>query len=310
VETWSTLVRTAHQCELALRHGWYQAARQLEQELAPDVDHLQRQLVELAAALAQRKKAPSVSSLGDIYSDLLALEQEFEELECDLQAGEICVTTEPIVLNGIELGPFQICLATNPQAGFGSYRVVALEPNPSLANESVSHPHISDESLCEGDGHRAIQAALHEGRLLDFFTLVNQILATYSPGRAYVELDEWFGLTCSECGEYCRDDERCYCDRCEAVLCGSCATCCDCCDQSYCRNCLTNCDDCGQSCCDHCGQPCTACRETFCSDCLINGKCEECHEKNAENDEPEASGSAPADIEVRPDCLGEAAVPA
>ncbi len=61
-------------------------------------------------------------------------------------------------------------------------------------------PHVSDETLCEGDGRRAIHAALAAGRLYDFFTIVDRLLNTYASGRAYVDLDNWFGTPCHDCG--------------------------------------------------------------------------------------------------------------
>ncbi len=42
-------------------------------------------------------------------------------------------------------------------------------------------------------------AALTEGRLLDFFMIVRQVLQTYSPDSPYVSLDDWYGRQCSDC---------------------------------------------------------------------------------------------------------------
>ena len=308
--TWGKLVRTAQQCDSAMRRGWCLAARRLEQEFACDLDRLQRQLGDLAAAIRQRVLMPAIPGLGDIYRDLLALEEEFEQVECDLQAAEVCVTTVPITLAGVELGPFQIRLAWDRLGNSDAYRIIALEPNPSVANESVDHPHISDGVLCEGDGRRAIRSALDDGRLLDFFTLVGQLLATYAPGRAYVELDDWFGRPCSECEDNVSSEDCSCCTRCDGLLCESCAACCECCEAVYCSGCLTNCRKCGQACCDSCCQGCKECRTVLCSNCLNDGKCEDCDAKDEDDDEPETPFARATETSVQPDCLGEIAFPA
>jgi hypothetical protein len=64
----------------------------------------------------------------------------------------------------------------------------------------VTHPHVCNGQLCEGDGAAPIKAALGSGRLLDFFVLVGQILETYNDASAHVTLDNWEGRSCNDCG--------------------------------------------------------------------------------------------------------------
>jgi hypothetical protein len=121
----------------------------------------------------------------------MTLYDEFENVEIDLKKHEISVTTEPITLEGIFLGPFQIQLVWEKLGNSSPYSIKALDPHPAEANEDVTHPHVQDESLCEGEGRMAIQNSLREGRLGDFFLLVAQVLRTYGKGSAYIELNDW-----------------------------------------------------------------------------------------------------------------------
>ena len=165
-------------------------------------------------------------SASDIYRDILALDDEFEEVEIDLDEHELSVTTDRIVLEDIDLGPFEIRLDWQRLGASSAYRVVALDPNPAARSDDVTHPHVQDEQLCEGEGRAAIRAALAEGRLYDFFLLVSQLLHTYGRGSAYVELDDWDGVPCDDCGGSVDEDDRYYCQRCGATLCGSCSVTC------------------------------------------------------------------------------------
>src|SRR5690606_20967014 len=106
------------------------------------------------------------------------------------RAGRLSVTTEPITLEGVYLGPFRIELDVDDLAAgeCADYRVIALEPNPAASNCDVTHPHIQDEQLCEGEGRPLIRRALGEGRILDFFEFVASVLRAYNPESPYVSL--------------------------------------------------------------------------------------------------------------------------
>jgi hypothetical protein len=124
---------------------------------------LQRQLESLERDLTDSTPSP-VAKAREIYQDVLALGKEFPDMRIESKQQEAIVTTEPIELDGVSLGSFDIVLNLNslPDA---SYSIKACEPNPASSNLSVTHPHVQDEKLCEGDGRLAIRAALAEGRL-------------------------------------------------------------------------------------------------------------------------------------------------
>ncbi len=234
--------------------------------------------------LGSTAKSPSEA---DVFRELLALDAEFDDVECDFEADELCVTTPSVTLEGISLGRFQIQLNWSLRDNPLAYRVVALDANPAVSNNSVTHPHLSDEILCEGDGQRAIRAALDEGRLADFFLLVWRLLDTYSPGRAFVELSDWNGAACNECGTRMHEDDRCICCGCEEVYCPECMHFCSHCDQIYCVGCISRCQICDGSVCGSCRDACANCRAQICPDCVSDGKCHACRDTGEDDDADE-----------------------
>jgi len=187
--SWQNIGRLRRQIERAAGRGWLRAAQTLARDLVDSLRYLTRELENAARAIETHLRPVNLSTPAEIFRDLLAIRQEFDEVTIDLATHEICVTTEPIVLEDIGLGAFQIRLDWQRLGGpRHPYRVVALDPHPAARNDEVTHPHVQGEQLCEGEGRSAIAAALAECRLLDFFLLVSQVLRTYGRGNAYVEL--------------------------------------------------------------------------------------------------------------------------
>ena len=142
--------------------------------------------------------------------------------------------------------------------------MIALEPNPSANNEEVTHPHVQNQELCEGEGILPIRHALQHGRLGDFFQIVSQILHTYNPGSAYVSLGDWDGVSCAACGYTVAEDERTSCWATSDIVCYECAVTCPDCDHDFAPDSVT---------------PCTECEEKHCHECLDEGRCHACCEK-------------------------------
>ncbi len=283
-EDWRLIEKIIRQMQLARKRGWHLAADRLTPALASAVGELQQCLTEFSGELGIRASTSPAVSATDIYRDLVALRDEFDDVCADQDEAELCVTTTPIVLDGLHLGPFQIRLCWTNLNHLASYRVVALEPYPARTNDQVTHPHVSDETLCEGEGRAAIHAALKSGRIGDFFLLVSQILRTYAAGSAYVELSDWHGNPCSQCGAGVDDDDRYYCQRCDDMLCGDCSCCCAGCDESSCNECLTSCDSCNSRFCSYCLEQCTACNADVCDNCSLKGHCPKCQEDEIHNE--------------------------
>jgi len=294
--SWNHLQRLKHSIARARKRGWYLAAQSLCSDLADACRSLQRELENSLRGLSSRMKPRLPASASAVYLDLRALESEFGGVEIDLKKQELVVTTDTIELDGVLLGEFEIRLHWSQiHQSAQPYRVVALDPHPSARRDDVTHPHVQDEQLCEGEGRAAIAAALAEGRFYDFFLLVNQLLHTYGRGSAFVELSDWGATRCEDCGA-CIDDGDCYyCNGCNATLCESCSWNCPGCDNSYCSSCLRQCAACGRDFCCSCLVTCSVCRQQCCSDCHENRICTTCYEKlhpkEPENDSSDESPS-------------------
>jgi hypothetical protein len=238
------------------------------------------------------KPQKETAKLPLLIDELDGLQKEFGDIELDASKNTLSAVTESITLDGIYLGPFKIQLELNKldQLYYSSpYLVIALEPNPAATNDSVTHPHVSDERLCEGEGSIAIRAALEEGRICDFFTIVRSILNTYSPDSPYVSLDNWDGTTCYDCGYTMSSEDTYFCPSCEHDYCPDCSTYCRRCEETVCLGCSGQCSYCEEMLCRNCVSACEECGKLFCESCLKDDLCPNCTEEQEQDDEQEES---------------------
>jgi hypothetical protein len=311
---WTDLSRTSQRLEQTLARGWHVASQSVLTELDYLVQRMERELQSFRQQLPKELSSGLTASPREIAADLVALQQEFPGATLDLDERKLSITTEPIELEGTHLGPFRIVLRWNQIRQYRAYDVEATEPCAAEGDEEVTHPHVRDGQLCEGEGTAPIKAALSQGRLLDFFTLVRQILETYNPGSAHVSLDRWDGVNCRECGWRMPSDEHGICERCDAALCSDCSTSCQGCDRYVCSGCTSECAACGDYFCASCLTLSDGSNQLLCQTCLENQQEDEAHE----TDEPSADDSAAEPVEAEAGaalaadtvCLGEAAVPA
>ncbi len=319
-QPWWHCDRLIRKRQQAQRRGWDSAALKLERELKSGAAQLIQQLTTLHGELSSDASQQQISSVRELYAELWSLEEEFGELHLNLRAQTISVMTEPIELEGVYLGPFEICLDYGNQKTDGSlyYRVIARQPHPAFTNDCVTHPHVQSEVVCEGDGRLAIRRSLEQGRLFDFFTMVSSLLRTYNSDSPYVALSDWDSVECTECADVIAANEQTRCDNCEITLCTGCARDCSDCDCPFCHECLSYCDGCHGHCCSSCLQQCIQCHADCCQRCLLeNERCSDCdaeeelEETEEELQEAQASAANPvAATAVQPDCLGETVVPA
>jgi hypothetical protein len=268
------LMRRAH------LQGWHNAAQALRRGLDYPLRACGERLLEVTRQISAAERPSGLASVRDIFGDLGALVDEFENVSFDLPEQMLSVTTSPITLEDIDLGPFEIRLSWAQIGQPHPYGVVATEPNPSRACDGTTHPHVRDEMLCEGDGRIPIEQALRAGRLLDFFQIVKGILHTYNPGSAYVSLSEWDGVACCDCGGSVDPDDVLECERCQSSLCPICSINCGRCDALCCQECTANCSGCRQKVCDRCTAECPDCSHFFCTECLEDSaRCRGCEEK-------------------------------
>jgi hypothetical protein len=281
--------KDSHLFDTAVEKGWLIGAESVRSRIEINLNdfshHLQRfkELINTDETI--------MPNFIDIVTELMQAEQEFGELKFDLNEKTISVTTETVILEDISFGPFEIKLFVSQIEKLYDdcpYRIIALEPNPAGGNDSVTHPHVSDERLCEGDGHVAIRKAIEQGRFFDFFTLIISILQTYNPDSPYIAIDDWEGRTCYDCGSTISDDESYYCERCDRDYCSQCSTCCQVCDTTVCLGCSAECQGCNVPVCRDCTDTCRECEQTFCKNCLNEeGLCENCESERKENENEE-----------------------
>ena len=95
---WARCRRLAQHIHYAERRGWQAAAASTREMLGVFLDRVCRDLADQQVRLnASPKRAVR---LRDIYDDLVALQQEFENVEWDQRDGILSVTTVPITLEG------------------------------------------------------------------------------------------------------------------------------------------------------------------------------------------------------------------
>lgn len=271
----------------SLTHGWFSIAGRccsrtgrLLNEVSSSISQVQK-LIE-----GPQMKTPELSMLVE---ELKALQDEFGNMGFDKGTNTISVVTESITLEHVALGAFSIQLELDKFHELHKerpYHVVALNPNPAATDETVTHPHISGERVCEGDGTAAIRACLEQGRLTDFFTMVRSILTTYNPDSPYVALDDWDGTPCYDCGYTMNSDDTYYCHNCEHGFCDQCSSYCRICEETICLGCSGHCPHCEEPRCNECISRCTKCEELCCEDCLEDDLCPTCKEE-MENDNEE-----------------------
>ncbi|PAY20993.1 hypothetical protein CKO51_02790 [Rhodopirellula sp. SM50] len=276
----------------AVSRGWKLAADRIHRDLVKTLKTLRESVYRSLDALAENAE-PSVRwRLTDIICDLAGLEDNFESVELNVKGGTISVTTEPIELEGVLLGPFEIELELRYLGQSTPYRVIAKDPQPAVSCDATTHPHVQSETLCEGDGHQPIKHALADGRLYDFFLIVRQILQTYNPGSAYISLNDWSGVECGDCGANVDEDDTCVCDRCGRRTCSDCSCGCDGCDESFCHNCTSMCEGCRSYYCNGCMESCDRCDKTFCKDCLTENQCDDCLDQETNEEQTETLSEA------------------
>ena len=270
----------------SLVHGWFSVAGRC-------CSRTGRLLTEISRSISQvqkltegpQKETPKLSMLVE---ELEAVQDEFGNIGYDKGTNTISVVTDPITLEYVALGAFSIQLELDKFREMHKdrpYHVVALNPNPAASDDSVTHPHISGERVCEGDGAAAIRACLEQGRLSDFFTMVRSILTTYNQDSTYVALESWDGTPCYDCGYSMSSDGVYYCYSCEHDFCDECSTYCRQCDQTACICCCALCSYCDEYACTNCISECSECEEVYCHSCLEDSLCPTCKEEKEKTNE-------------------------
>lgn len=250
-------------------------------------EHLNDPMVE-NESLSHAEITREIIGAAKCYGDRL----RFEHRACQL-----ILKTNPIELEEVKLGAFDITIKINNIDNNPGHwlKAVALNPNPAAGNPDTTHPHVDAENVCLGDGHEAVVLSAQQGRVFDLVSQIDTILNTYGAGSPYVPLNEWDranptcyrcdnelgdddgGVGCDGCGNsYCFDCSY-VCSRCGSAGCQDCfpSSSCSGCSETICNECTTTCI-CGENCCRHCLNTCERCKRRVCDSCIDEENCVEC----------------------------------
>ncbi len=284
IEQMDKFVTIRRKLDLCVIRKWQAARKKVLRQIVSALQDIPFHTQQVQQSVnASTMNMPSVS---DIYRELIQTQEEFGELNYYKESDLLAVTTEPIELDYVYLGEFEIQLHLPSLAAMeynNIYRIFAVDPHPAGGNSSVTHPHVSDERLCAGDAGAAINLSLKTGRICDFFLLVLSVLNNYNPESPYVSLENWSGTACYDCGCVASGDNVFWCEQCQNDFCSDCSSYCRNCDDSACLGCLTECRICSELICSHCMTTCPDCGEELCQNCLENMECQ-CTENNEENE--------------------------
>ena len=174
------LARLLRRIEIASSRNW-QAARELTvRDYRRTAEEMENQLCEIKKTISEVPQQPSVKT-SDVFLDLMALREEFDDIRFAAKRKILSVVSKRIQLEDLNLGCFRIELHLETLATRGYYEVIAVDPNQASSNDNVTHPHVQDDRMCEGDAQPAIKLALQQGRLLDFFQIVCLLYTSPSP---------------------------------------------------------------------------------------------------------------------------------
>jgi hypothetical protein len=284
----SDITKQSRRLRLSVEHGWLSAAKEccdVVNRFGDDISCYLSRFKQLSD-----KPAQEIPGLFILVEDLKQLQQEFGKMDIDKKANTLSVITEPITLEDVYLGPFEIKLELHRLTELyksAPYHCIALDPHPAASSDDVTHPHVTGDRLCEGEGYASIRAALEQGRICDFFIIVRGILNTYSPDSPYVSLSDWEGLPCYDCGHITDSENSYYCGFCDNTYCEECSTYCPHCDETVCLGCVGKCELCEDQICPNCVRKCSECGALCCKSCLEEGICLNCQkELEVENDQP------------------------
>ena len=272
---------------LALSRDWLAASEECCKSITRHLSQIPYCVSKLESLMDRRHK--EVPTLGTILDELKAVQEEFDDVAFNGEENALCAITEPITLEDTYLGPFRIALyldKLHEMVHRMPYYIIAIEPHPAAKDEAITHPHVSNEVLCEGDGSAAIRAALEEGRLSDFFVMVRGVLTTYNPDSPYVSLADWDGTPCYDCGYVMDDESVYYCSHCDNATCDQCSRVCTDCGDIVCGNCASHCEICDRSLCPKCAKTkCSECKSICCESCISDGLCPDCQKEKEQEDE-------------------------
>lgn len=220
-------------------------------------------------------------SLKDAINEIRIIFEAWPDVR--YEKGYLSVLIKSVTLEDeneeIDLGDFYILI--DPSSPLKSLRIESV--NHIISENDYCHPHVASGILCTGDGQGVIQEAIYQGRLEDFFRIVEAILRTYNASSPHEPLQEWYDpqhegqCYCEKCEEWRSEDNSWFCEQCEESYCDTCddfGSCCRDCQEWRCKHCMSNCESCDEPKCESCIAECDKCENAMCEECL--GTCNGC----------------------------------
>jgi hypothetical protein len=191
----------------------------------------------------------------NILKDIQSLSEIFADVRFTITPQSIsgpgalvCTTMEPIILEGVNFGKFDIYYYLCPY--IESIYCHALTPNIIYHS---THPHIKHHRLCAGSAYGIISFYKRGGHVLQYFETIYSILKTYRAEYSFERIELWQGIGCDSCQEcglqgYHFED-------------------CQACRRKICHHCSKKCMNCYKRCCFICGVSCALCHDFICKEC-------------------------------------------
>ena len=217
-QAWQQLEAQIRRLSRALQKRWQRAAQRIQTDLAYDIRSLQH---ELDKVINRRCEANifKIPAVGEVYSDLLTLHDEFEEVTCQDGARTLSVRTSRIILDEIDLGSFEIELSWQSHDSLPEYRVIARSRIQPAKTTALRIPTSAMKVLCEGDARGAIRQLSSK---VAFTTSSRSCIAYCRPMPLVGRLSSLMTgkeYRCSDCGCRVAESDSFVCYHCDAALC-------------------------------------------------------------------------------------------
>jgi hypothetical protein len=270
---WETVQRSKQLLDVAIEHGLSLCLPDLKKQLANCLRCLVDSALPINTVYAQED--PPVLSLRHWLDEIKQLHDEFDGVVISKAERKIRVEIPPLTLSGVYLGAFAIEFRLKDGAPtIANFEIVALDPQPASSDSALYHPHVRDSELCAGDAKVPVRQALETGRLVDAFLLIQATLQNYNRQSAYLTLDKWYGVTCTDCSETVDPEYGYSCEGCQSTLCSHCVNCCSSCSTTYCPGCIGGCAGCGGNYCSGCLEESESSHSSYCRRC--RARCDKC----------------------------------
>jgi hypothetical protein len=260
-------LKFARALKISVRSIYVQARRELE-DAQYNFDSIYIPEVRTGCAVRSNEEV-KISLLSN--RDFLSIENVF----IHRTNNTLFMTTEPIVIKDIPLGPFEVHVSPIIDNAGMAY---ALSPNPAISNPQVTHPNVNDNFICMGNGQNAYSLAVKQGRLCDAMQIAIAVVRTYGFRNPHLRIEAWHGENCEFCGKLNMQANIVQCADCHKYGCRECAFTraarrCLPCHEHRLANPPAECYLCGSE----AHNDCPDCKKKACGVCWTDASCRRCY---------------------------------